>query len=458
MVQEHSSPFGSGKPANRDCWPPPGVVDTSTLAAHDFDVDNRTGFMPPQPPVARLSSEWEVWEDLLDDGTGGKLVLGDRATEEELKKGEEWRRRVENMPILPTEALKASEPVLRRAHHVLAWLLHIYIHTHAPCSSNSSIHVPPPLTVPLLRVSQHLALPPVLTYSDDVLYNWRFSSETQAETLPTTENITTQTLFTPTLTESHFYLVSARIELVGVRALDLMRSMMDELFVSDAIAVRRITSSLIRLADVIEELTTVLMSVRDGCDPQIFYHDVRPWFKGQDSGGREWIFDGIELDPTLSAPTELSGPSAGQSSLIHALDIFLGLDTHSPSPSTSTSGGESFLKRMQRYMPRHHRAFLSHLSTSPYPLRGLVVSENATADLKEAYNKAVGSLKNFRDAHMKVVVLYIVGPARRRPAGESKEKKEEEGGLKGTGGTELVRFLKGVRERTGEGVVDGLNA
>lgn len=43
-----------------------GIPDTSTLAAHDYDVDTRTGFMPPEPPLARLPAQWEEWEALLD--------------------------------------------------------------------------------------------------------------------------------------------------------------------------------------------------------------------------------------------------------------------------------------------------------------------------------------------------------------------------------------------------------
>ena len=50
-------------------------------------------------------------------------------------------------------------------------------------------------------------------------------------------------------------LYSARIELRGVTALGLMRSTLDELFIGDATAVRRISSYLTRLASVIDELT-----------------------------------------------------------------------------------------------------------------------------------------------------------------------------------------------------------
>jgi hypothetical protein len=51
-----------------------------------------------------------------------------------------------------------------------------------------------------------------------------------------------------------------------------------------------------------------------------------------DPAKRTGAFEGLESDPTWSYPAELSGPSAGQSSLIHALDMFLGVDTFSHPP------------------------------------------------------------------------------------------------------------------------------
>ena len=76
--------------------PPAGVVDTTTLAAHDFDVDTRTGFMPPDPPLARLPSQWEPWEQLLDDAQLHRLQLGSKLdiTEEEKSRSEWWRAHV----------------------------------------------------------------------------------------------------------------------------------------------------------------------------------------------------------------------------------------------------------------------------------------------------------------------------------------------------------------------------
>jgi indoleamine 2,3-dioxygenase len=62
-----------------------GLVDTTTLAAHDFDVDTRTGFMPPQPPMKRLPSAWESWESALETAVSQKLQLAEIVEEMELE-------------------------------------------------------------------------------------------------------------------------------------------------------------------------------------------------------------------------------------------------------------------------------------------------------------------------------------------------------------------------------------
>lgn len=276
-------------------------------------------------------------------------------------------------------------------------------------------------------------MPPVLTYSDDVLYNWERQDDDQ---------LRSQTTFTGTIDEQEFYLTSARIELRGVDALEIMRSTMDEAFVGDNIAVRRITRYLHEMATVIDELKVLLMKVRQGCDPLVFYDEIRPWFRGRED--REWVFEGLE-ESGCPYPSELSGPSAGQSSLVHSLDIFLGVSQYSH--SNTITGGEgrtkSFLERMQVYMPRHHRNFINHLAANPRPLRQLVMDREDAA-LQAAYNAAVGSLKSFRDSHIIIVTSYIIGPAARRKT----EQELAEAPLKGTGGTELSKFLKDVRNST----------
>jgi indoleamine 2,3-dioxygenase len=63
---------------------------------HVFDVDSRTGFMPPKPPVRRLPSMWEEWEAMLDAAIAANMKCGDsvdvRLEDEEVS--ESWRVQV----------------------------------------------------------------------------------------------------------------------------------------------------------------------------------------------------------------------------------------------------------------------------------------------------------------------------------------------------------------------------
>lgn len=435
-----------------------GHIDTSTLAAHDFDVDTRTGFMPPDPPLSRLPAQWELWEAALHSAMQKKLQLAVKPglTTEEKNSSVSWREHVRQLPVLPTSELTHSELLLRRAHHVLTFIMHFYIYT-LPLSS--SVLIPEPISVPLVAISSHLQLPPVVTYSDNVLYNWdiirpRAQNELGFEP-PALDNLRSQDTFSGTIDEQEFYLASARIELRGVEALELMRATMDELFVGDEIAIRRITAYLHKLASIVHDLQTILLDVRKGCDPYTFYHFIRPWFRGVDSdpARRKWVFEGVE-----EQPTHLSGPSAGQSTLIHALDVFLGLDNCNVVEGGVTPDQRTLLRKMHIYMPRHHRNFLRHLSTNPRPVRTFVTQMKPDAELLDAYNSAVQSVKEFRDAHIKIVAIYIIAPAaRERMELERANPGALDAGkqvLKGTGGTDLVRFLKGVRDKTAEAVIE----
>lgn len=402
------------------------------------------------------------------------------------------------MPVLSTSELSKSEVMLRRAHHVLTFILHTYIHSLPPSADPTApIYIPAPLSIPLLEVSADLVIPPILTYSDNVLYNWELTSTDTTMTHIDPLQLRTQTTFTGTPDEEHFYLTSSRIELVGVAALALLRSIEDEAFVGDLLSLQRISHYLSQLVGVIDDMTAVLNDVRHGCDPAVFYEQIRPWFCGQDS--RPWVFEGTSK-ANLKEPTELSGPSAGQSSIIHVLDIFLGVDEFShthvpggtrPTPIINAEKQSPFLERMQVYMPRHHRAFLNHLKQSPRSLRSIVMAlpppfsptdgspcntfspeeVEVRKDLKAAYNASVTALKRFRDAHIRIATLYIISQARRVqhesevdpcPVGTTTtatedpldaNKSNDAMQCKGTGGTDLMPFLKGVRDRTAAAVI-----
>ena len=65
--------------------------------------------------------------------------------------------------------------------------MHFYIHSQPaprPELRKTDIVVPAPIAVPLVAVADQLQLPVVLTYSDDVLYNWALKNPVPAPPSP----------------------------------------------------------------------------------------------------------------------------------------------------------------------------------------------------------------------------------------------------------------------------------
>lgn len=344
------------------------------------------------------------------------------------------------LPVLSSEGLSQSEFLLRRAHVVLSFLLQIYIHTLPPGAAKS---VPVSLSAPIVDISSCLNIKPISTYADTVLWNWQYVADSPAPLspaedeyffsftmkLPTLSNIRSEFLYTGTPDEEHFYLTSAWIELHGARALSIMRSSLDELFVGDGLARTRITKQLHGLAIVLAECATTMRNVRRKCDPKVFYDQIRPWFNVG-----SWILEGIDGSPS---ELRLVGASAAQSSFVPTVDAFLGIPT---AHATAT---------FREYMPRHHRAFLEHLREHS-SLRDFVLQNAEDTALSRAYNDAIRGLRLFRDAHMEAARVYIIAPARRARAkaeGRLIDTNEDEE-FTGSGGTDLLTFLNELRQDT----------
>ncbi|PWN27951.1 hypothetical protein BDZ90DRAFT_231731 [Jaminaea rosea] len=589
------------------------LPDTSTLAGADFDIDVRSGFLPPQAPLSRIphSLHESVWERFLDGAREVGLAInggGAAVDKQHRRRCRAWRRAIrEEMPVMEELSDKMRQDIrfARRGHVVLTFLAHYYLHsqpqpsklaramheaqekasTNQAASSSSwlasalrwrrggeaassstaplcaediadaaSLHseslghyasrLPASISVPLLALSHQLDLPPILTYADTVLWNWTFINPSAGLT---PGNLRIVETFSGTESEHHFFLTSLLIELQGVAALGLMRASLDECFVADELARRRVAQYLQRLVGVVGELEQTLKDVRKACDPATFYWAIRPWFRGGDAapdGGRGWFYPSSREEEYSEAlqPRLFTGPSAGQSSLIHALDVFLDVDHAGVkghvAPPAGHGGGQqqqrkgpasaerakgegnedgTFMQRMQLYMPGQHRRFLTHLQSLaaaadeeeraqlpeeamdidldseekrpekhyPSPIRHLAQScpNAATHPLPKAYNAALSSLRSLRDEHMRVATLYIVSQARRPPPPEyaplledqedyartvaktlqpqeaqaivegAKEMEKEQAGPVGTGGTDLVKFLKACRRRTDEALL-----
>lgn len=114
-------------------------------------------------------------------------------------------------------------------------------------------------------------------------------------------------------------------------------------------------------------------------------------------------------------------------------------------------------------MPESHADFLAYVGTLP-SLRSYVHANPLEPGLTEAYNAAVTKLSEFRDRHILIVTRYIIIPSRTKMnkdepgavknlATVSMKKDSEEGSidgpkLHGTGGTQLIPFLRQTRDET----------
>ena len=158
---------------------------------------------------------------------------------------------------------------------------------------------------------------------------------------------------------------------------------------------------------------------------------------------------------------QYAGGSNAQSALIHMLDIALGVDHRDPTTTDyehEAPSKNSFLLDMRNYMPAEHRKFLEHLEET-CNIRQFCLQHRHHKVLSEAYDACLAMLKVFRDRHLAIVSRYIVIPASKvreqrvslmkTSNGLAKVITSNKSQLKGTGGTNLMNFLKQSRDETG---------
>lgn len=112
----------------------------------------------------------------------------------------------------------------------------------------------------------------------------------------------------------------------------------------------------------------------------------------------------------------------------------------------------AYLTRMRDYMPPAHRQLIETLSVLP-SLRDLILSCSST-DLCQAYNSCVSALVDLRNYHLNTVAKYIIVPGNSahvtgcpfRGVGTALN-------TTGTGGSNLMGFLKSVRNATQKALI-----
>lgn len=255
------------------------------------------GFLTQEPPLRQLPLPFCQWESLLKEAQVAVRTLKriSTACESELDYTmSQWRRQVRQvshpyarhwcckadffkMRVIRFEPQRCLEAVSHRAHHVLTFLVQYYIQSQSEEARNRGtvVRIPASLAVPLVAVSRHLGIAPILTYADTVLWNWKWIDPKKAVSV---QNVGMIDLFTNDSQEEHFFLTSLRMEICGRASTKAMLEMSQSRSKrSDGDDDhRQLVENVRTIARNLDELTDIFCAVREGLTPDFFYNDFRP--------------------------------------------------------------------------------------------------------------------------------------------------------------------------------------
>lgn len=310
--------------------------------------------------------------------------------------------------------------------------------------------LPPAIAIPFLQASDRLEVHPVATYAALNLWNWTPLSANADLTNP--DNLVAINTATGTDDESWFFMISNAME---ARAGPLIEAMLGAIEAVSTNNVPVIIRALEYFKKSMEDIGTLLERMDERCNPQVFYHTIRPFLAGSMNMEAAGLPQGVFYDEGSEKGSwrKYRGGSNGQSSLLQFCDAVLSVD-HARS--------EGFHAEMRRYMPGPHASFL-HDVEAIANIRAYVDNHQSNTQLLTAFNEAVAALSTFRDKHIALVTRYIIIPSRmakptsaiaRRDIASASTKLASEKPmtqeLVGTGGTKLIPFLRTSRDETSE--------
>ncbi|KAF9967236.1 hypothetical protein BGZ70_010270 [Mortierella alpina] len=440
----------------------------------DYDVSAQTGFVPYPQPLARLpQAYYQPWEEIMDHLNS-------------LMASRQLRARIDTMPQLTISHLE-TYPERQRAYTILCFMAHSYVWGAGLDIAQS---IPASLAVPWQAISDVIDIPPVLTYASNDLWNWKLKDPNGPYDI---ENLSTLTTMTGTSDEDWFDIVSVAVEVAGGSALQPLLDAMQAVRDDDLTTV---TQNLNRALSHLQKVGKLL---------EVFYWRIRKFLAGSENLASLGLPNGLEYKGVNNNERKhLMGATAGQSSLFPALDLIFGIEHYQTSEPTRQNNTNStslttqktpnaLLLKMKGFMPGPHRAFLDHLAQVAN-LRSYVLSKSADSDpslavtdLVTAYDACLHQIKLFRDTHIQIVTRYILTQAKRGPpegwedyrvkteqtvpaaitqapaaaaaaaaAGSSQE--PEEPAIQGTGGSDLMPFLKTNRDETNASKVQQVSA
>ncbi|KAM7110652.1 indoleamine 2,3-dioxygenase 1 [Molossus nigricans] len=381
----------------------------------EYHIDENVGFAL-QNPLEELPHPYDVWISIVKE-----LPL--------LIEKDELRAEAEKLPLLSIDDLQGHK-MQRLAHLVLGYITMAYVWNQG---DDACKVLPSNIAIPYCKLSEKLGLPPILVYADCVLANWKKKDPNGPMTY---ENMDILFSFPGADCSKGFFLISLLVEIEAAAAIQKIPTIFNAIQHMDK---ETLQNALDFVTSCLDRALKVFQQIRDHVDPHLFFNVLRIYLSGWK--GNPKLPEGLLYEGVWDTPKMFAGGSAAQSSTFQCFDVLLGIQH-----SASEAHAADFLQEMRTYMPPAHQKFLHSLESAP-SVREFVLSQKDD-NLCESYNKCVNAMVSLRNYHLQIVTIYIVIPARQQTKNTqpSEEPPEEEN--KGTGGTDVMKFLKTVRGTT----------
>ena len=327
------------------------------------------------------------------------------------------REHIDALPVveLNTFCGSAHPNVIRMAMVHYTFLAQSYIWGQ----DDVSHFLPECLARPIHQLAQVTGQPPILTYSNYVLDNWRkIDNEGEIEL----SNIEVIQPFLGGQDEAWFVLIHVAIEAAAGNVLVEFPPIIEAIHSRDFETIER---GLLNIVDAWNTINTIFDRMPERCDPYIYFHRVRPWIHGfKDNPG---LPNGVVYKGVTEFAEQgqfFRGQTGSQSSIVPSMDALLKIN-HAVDPL------RSYLDELHIYRPPAHRRFIEHVHASGNLREAVLASSHG--GVKRAYNECLEKLAAFRTKHLEYAASYI---NKQGGAGTGNSSSV------GTGGTPFMKYLK----------------
>ncbi|MBK5264472.1 MAG: indoleamine 2,3-dioxygenase [Alphaproteobacteria bacterium] len=284
-------------------------------------------------------------------------------------------------------------------------------------------HLPANLAVPIVALADALGQHPLLPYSAYVLDNWARVDKAAPIAL---DNIRMVQNFLGGQDENWFVLIHVAIEAQAGRTLGQAVQLVEASSAGDS---DRVTTLLIEMNTVWDQINALFDRMPERCDPAIYFQRVRPYIHGWKNNpalGKGLIYEGVARFG--GKPQAFCGQTGSQSSIVPAMDALFDI-TH------EHDALREFLKELHSYRPPLHRRFIEDIAQSS-TLRAFCIADGG-AQIRAAFNACVEQVARFRTRHLEYAASYI---NKQTVSGSGNDTDV------GTGGTPFMRYLKKHRD------------